>query len=220
MEKTSPQPKTKEASLRERRSLEGFYRGAYQEWKDKKTSYNFPDTLDENFIMVDWGRTGIRSIENPEFSVDFLSDYGSIKLDFFVVNMEKKRAIVSASLYTLGPEGKTRGKGKQGLQAVHNILQRISDHFGYEIFDIATPNHYSSHLLTEGEGYKSFDGEAQKEVWLSANMEGNDPFRLMTLLNSALPYDTRIKKYRPGNKPGLTQRQSWELGIISGISYF
>lgn len=213
-------PKTAELTLHEKTSLGRFYKEAMRQWQEKKVTYNFPDKLSEDFIMVKWMRTGYQSIEVPEFSLDFLSDYGSIRLDGWIVNPEKREMVVSNSLYTLGPEGKTRGKGKSGLKALHAIIQRLANETGFTIYDVATPNQKSSTLLSQEEGYELLDELKEGLIWNIAHSDSNDRFRLKTLMRSATPYDSRIKKYSPRQKQVLTKRQSWEMGIIKQLAYF
>lgn len=217
MEDSYDKQKTAEESQLEKTKLARMHRNIYYHWENHRGRYHIPETLDENFVLVWWLRSLFQGNDVPKYYFEYLSNYGSIRLNMWLVNKEKKSIVVSEDMYTLGNDGKTRGKGKQGLQSIHRILQSISDSTGYTVYDVATPNKGSTSLLTEQEGYRLFTTE--DELMLYQNMDQSDIPRWNVLIETAKPSPSKIKQYAPSKVSlELSPREHKEIDTIVDVA--
>lgn len=204
------EPKLKPAGITfdEARRLREYYRYTLENWQENRVNYGLPMELDKSFVLVIWGRPGY-----ADFHFDYLSNFGFIRLNMYIVDKNNKIIIVNEDMYTLGPYGRTRGKGKQGMDGVHRILQSISDATGYTIYDVATPNQKSLHLLSDSEGYNVFSNEERSRI--SRTFDVNYLSKWERLMNSVKQHYSLIKEYCPLQTPlSLSERENKEIEII------
>lgn len=84
-----PKPKTEELTLHEKDSLAQHYKSTFRHWQEKRVSYNLPMELDESFALVNWSRPGFMSYDEPMCCFEYLSNFGSIRLNMWIVNKTK-----------------------------------------------------------------------------------------------------------------------------------
>lgn len=209
-------PKSESLTAHDKESYAKHHQEYLGYWLARKGEYKYANELDNDFKLVQWSREGLKSIDLPNVQLAYLSDFGFIRLNLWTVNRVKSVLTFSGEIYSMGANQKTKGKGRQTVNSLNKILQSISDSTGYRVYYVASPNLKSAHLFPRRDGYSSFSrAEQDKQSKLA---EGDDKFRLETLLRSSVPYDSKIKEYIPKANPNLSDREKYEMEIISQLA--
>jgi len=217
MEYGDTKPKSSEVTQVEKSRLSTMYRNILYRWEAHRGRNHIPETLDENFVLVWWIKSGMQGKDVPTNYFEYVSNYGAVRLNMWIVNRDKKLLWSMKKCIRWVPDGKTRGKGKQGLQSIHRILQSISDSTGFTIYDLATPNEASNHLLTQEEGYKPFAPEDEEN--LRQDVDEFDASRWNNLMKTVKSFPSKIKKYTPNHDQlELSARENQEIDTIANVA--
>jgi hypothetical protein len=207
-------PKSEALTRGDKESLLKRHREIVEYWKDRRNEYPHAKNLDENFKLVKQARE--THYTGPECSLVFLSNYGSIRLNLWVTERESKKLVFNGEVYTMGEEGNIKGKGKDGINALQNILQSIADITGYSVDYIATPNLRSAPILDMEKGFRTYDEGEHKRVLKLAGDDG--VYRLDVFTKATTPYDSRIKTFTPIPNTTHSDREKYEVGVLTQLA--
>jgi hypothetical protein len=163
------EPKGAEETIYELESLKELYDAILDRWRRYKRHHSeLPKELSERFALVYKIRhSGERS---PVVVFEFLSNYGCLRLNFWRVDNEKKRILLTPDIYTLGEDGKTRGKGRVAMHNVLELLQEFANKSGYSVSEVMITNTKSTPLVADDptirhiEDVESFAGQFFNET--------------------------------------------------------
>jgi hypothetical protein len=189
-------PKTMERTSLEQGILAKIYPTALRSWQENREALQLPDEITEDFILVGVRKSSIPDL--PVANMEFLSSYGAIKLYVWDINPETRTIVTSKDIYTQGSDGKVRGKGRQAVQNIQAILQSLSDHTGYKVVEMVTPNQKSAPHFTEETGYKDFDPDEYAKATEGISQENLSRWNF--LMKDVLPYPSKIRRYEPRAK--------------------
>lgn len=191
------EPKGVEETIYELESLKELYDAILDRWRRYKRHHSeLPKELSERFALVYKIRhSGERS---PVVVFEFLSNYGCLRLNFWRVDNEKKRILLTPDIYTLGEDGKTRGKGRVAMHNVLELLQEFANKSGYSVSEVMITNTKSTPLVADDptirhiEDVESFAGQFFNET----EQETKEAF-----IRGLGDWEARVRVFRPGMHP-------------------
>lgn len=182
-------------TTRESDHLFTLYESIVEHWRTNQWSAFTAKEITDRFAFI-YGRRYFD--ENvPSVHIEYLSNFGAARINFWAVNNSVKSIVVSTDVYTQGPDRKTRGKGRQTFEFFDDYYQSLADQTGYTIYCLETPNLASERLLPDKEGFHNVTDDELNEILIQS-----DEYTIAKVVGliSQTHENTKLKKYYPSKK--------------------
>ncbi len=203
IEQTSPdarRSKSIEETIYEMDSLKELYDAILDRWRqNKKGSRWLPKKLSERFALVNERRFLRGAKVSPVVIFELLSEYGCLRLNFWAVDAEKKQILLTHDIYTLGEDGKTRGKGQTAVRNTLELLQELSNKSGYSISEVIVTNEKSTPLILDDPSMHII--EEDFDTFARPFFDDKQQERKESFVSGLGHWDVRVKTYQPGDGP-------------------
>jgi len=175
--------------------LHGLYNKGLALWEEQKNELG---DLDESFKLTNINNEPTNSL--PLCQIEYLSNFGFIRVNVLTINRKDKSIIINNALYTQGRDKEIKGKGEEGLKQLTSIIQSISDASNYKVFVVVTPTIVAGRLSTREKGYESFDDDKKDKLWKLVEPADEIRWKRFLELEVEQNLNPKVKTFTPNKK--------------------